>query len=121
HGRGAPGVRTTPAKIGVSDERFVVRSTSGTKLTSDNTRTEAYQQARRLGGVALHADDRMDLAGVWWRRRGTPASSAGGGPGSSRKAPAPPLPPRGARAPPPQRCRRNRRPPKERAPARPPS
>jgi hypothetical protein len=62
--QGAAAVRTTTAKIGVSDERFIVRSTSGTKLTSETTVTEAHQQARRLGGVALHADDRMDLAGV---------------------------------------------------------
>ena len=62
--QGAAAVRTTAPKVGVGDERFIVRSTGGTKLTSDTTVTEAHQQARRLGGVALHADDLVELAGV---------------------------------------------------------
>jgi hypothetical protein len=61
---GAAEVRTRTAKISVSDERFIVRDKTGAKVVSDKTVTEAHQQARRLGGVALQGDDLIDLGGV---------------------------------------------------------
>ncbi|MDQ1495855.1 MAG: hypothetical protein QOG69_2338 [Actinomycetota bacterium] len=61
---GAAAVRTTAAKIGVGDERFIVRDAAGTKIAGDTSVTEAHQTARRVGGVALHADDIVVLEGV---------------------------------------------------------
>lgn len=61
---GAAAVRTTAAKIGVSDERFIVRSKNGRKVVGGSTVTEAHQRARKLGGVAVHADDVVQLEGV---------------------------------------------------------
>lgn len=61
---GAAAVRTSAAKIGVTDERFTVRSKSGAKVLSEATVAEAHQQARRVGGVALNADDLVLIEGV---------------------------------------------------------
>ena len=61
---GAAAVRTTAAKVGVSDGRFIVRSKSGRRMVGSSTVTEAHQRARKLGGVAVHADDVVQLEGV---------------------------------------------------------
>jgi hypothetical protein len=60
----AAAVRTTAAKIGVTDERMDVRGTDGAILESGRSMTDAFQRARNLGGVALHPLDVVDIGAI---------------------------------------------------------
>jgi hypothetical protein len=54
-------VRTTDAKVSVRDERFAVRGANGSLLVDDRSATDAHQQARRAGAVALPSADVVDV------------------------------------------------------------
>ena len=60
----AAAVRTTAAKIGVTDERMDVRGTDGAILESGRSMTDAFQRARNIGGVALHPLDVVDIGAI---------------------------------------------------------
>ncbi|MGY1684983.1 DUF6603 domain-containing protein [Geodermatophilus sp. SYSU D00867] len=54
-------VRTTAPTVTVTDERFAVRTTGGALLAEGRPVTDAHQRARRVRGVALPADDVVDV------------------------------------------------------------
>jgi hypothetical protein len=57
-------VRTTDAAVGVSDEQFVVRGGDGSIFAPERSQSDAHARAKAFGGVALPANDVVELAGV---------------------------------------------------------
>jgi hypothetical protein len=57
-------VRAVTAKVTVKDELFVVRDASGAIVHADRSQADAYQRARFSEGVALPADDIVDIGSI---------------------------------------------------------
>jgi hypothetical protein len=60
----APAVRTATAKVKVTEERFAVRDRDGGLVARDRSVSDAHQQAKATGAVALHEDDLVDVWAV---------------------------------------------------------
>ncbi len=61
---GSVAVRTTTAAVTVGEETYVVRAADASVQHTARSRTEAYQEAKRSGGLALPRDDVVVLAGI---------------------------------------------------------
>jgi hypothetical protein len=61
---GAAAVKTTAAKVTAADEQFVVRAENGSIAETARSRSDAYARAKAYGGVALHEDDVVEVAGL---------------------------------------------------------
>lgn len=65
HGRGAPpGVRLGPPLVGLRDERWSVRDSTGTQIAAGLSQSDAHQRARTAGATALPEDDVVVVAGI---------------------------------------------------------
>ena len=57
-------MRTTTAAVTVGEETYVVRAADASVQQTARSQTEAYQEAKRSGGLALPRDDVVVLAGI---------------------------------------------------------